>query len=263
MKKIWTESLDAGYGRKLVLRNVNVEVKPGEILALMGPNGAGKSTLLKTITAQLQKLGGTVVLDGKELTDVSEGQRAKQMALVTTHRPRPEWMTCREMVSTGRYPYTGRLGILSQEDRKKTEEALKMVQAEAIGDADFNEISDGQRQRIMLARALCQEPEILVLDEPTSFLDVQFKLDILGTLRRISKEKGIAVILSLHELEFIPAMADRVLCIPEEGATRMGTPEEMLTGTVLEELFHLPAGAGVDMAEGIRTYAEALQKWMR
>lgn len=263
MKKIWTESLDAGYGRKLVLRNVNVEAKPGEILALMGPNGAGKSTLLKTITAQLQKQGGVVVLDGKELTEIPEGQRAKQMALVTTHRPRPEWMTCREMVATGRYPYTGRLGILSQEDWEKTEEALRIVQGEDIAEADFNQISDGQRQRIMLARAICQEPEVLVLDEPTSFLDVQFKLDILGTLRRIAREKDITVILSLHELEFIPAVADRVLCVSGEGMTRIGTPEDVMTGEVLEELFHLPTGAGSDMADGIRTYAKALQKWMR
>lgn len=263
MKKLQTRSLDAGYGRKIVLKNVNLEVQPGEILALMGPNGAGKSTLLRTITAQLRKLGGTVVLDGSEMADLPGEQRAQKMALVTTERPRPEWMTCREMVTTGRYPYTGRLGILSAEDWEKTEDALRAVQAEGIAEADFNEISDGQRQRIMLARAICQEPEVLVLDEPTSYLDVQFKLDILGTIRHIAKEKNISVILSLHELEFVPAVADRVLCISGEEDAWVGSPEEVMTGEVLEALFHLPAGSGTDMADGIRTYAKALQKWMR
>ena len=183
-----TRILDAGYDGKIVIGDVNLQVKPGEVLALIGPNGAGKSTLLRTVTSQLPEIHGTVFLSEKRIQEIERTELARKMALVTTERPRPEWRTCREMVAAGRYPYTGKLGILSDADWQIAEEALRIVQGEAFGDADYNRISDGQRQRIMLARALCQEPEVLVLDEPTSFLDIQFKMDLLSGIRRIAKQ---------------------------------------------------------------------------
>ena len=197
-----TRILDTGYDGNVIVEDVNLQVKPGEVLALIGPNGAGKSTLLRTLTAQLPEIRGAVFLSERKMQEIERGELARKMALVTTERPRPEWMTCREMVATGRYPYTGKLGILSEADWQIAEEALRTVQGEAFGDADYNRISDGQRQRIMLARALCQEPEVLVLDEPTSFLDIQFKMDLLSVIRRIAKQRKIGVILSMHELAF-------------------------------------------------------------
>ena len=258
-----TRTLDAGYDGKIVIGDVNLQVKPGEVLALIGPNGAGKSTLLRTVTSQLPEIHGTVFLSEKRIQETERGELARKMALVTTERPRPEWMTCREMVATGRYPYTGKLGILSEADWQIAEEALRTVQGEAFGDADYNRISDGQRQRIMLARALCQEPEILVLDEPTSFLDIQFKMDLLSVIRRIAKQREIGVILSMHELEFVPAAADRVACIGGGRVACIGTPEEVITGRNLEQLFGLQKGAGEEVARGIHEYAEALRKWIR
>lgn len=257
-----TRTLDAGYDGKVIVENVNLQVKPGEVLALIGPNGAGKSTLLRTLTAQLPEIRGAVFLSERKMQEIEWGELARKMALVTTERPRPEWMTCREMVASGRYPYTGKLGILSEADWQIAEEALRTVQGEAFGDADYNRISDGQRQRIMLARALCQEPEILVLDEPTSFLDIQFKMDILSVIRRIAKQEKIGVILSMHELEFVPAAADRVACIGGGRVACIGTPEEVITGRNLEQLFGLQEGAGEEVARGIHEYAEALRKWI-
>lgn len=258
-----TRTLDAGYDGKVIVEDVNLQVKPGEVLALIGPNGAGKSTLLRTLTAQLPEIRGAVFLSERKMQEIEWGELARKMALVTTERPRPEWMTCREMVASGRYPYTGKLGILSEADWQIAEEALRTVQGEAFGDADYNRISDGQRQRIMLARALCQEPEILVLDEPTSFLDIQFKMDLLSVIRRIAKEKKIGVILSMHELEFVPAAADRVACIGGGWVACIGTPEEVITGRNLEQLFGLQEGAGEEVARGIHEYADALRKWIR
>lgn len=258
-----TRTLDAGYDGKVIVEDVNLQVKPGEVLALIGPNGAGKSTLLRTVTSQLPEIHGTVFLSEKRIQEIERGELARKMALVTTERPRPEWMTCREMVATGRYPYTGKLGILSDADWQIAEEALRTVQGEAFGDADYNRISDGQRQRIMLARALCQEPEILVLDEPTSFLDIQFKMDLLSVIRRIAKQREIGVILSMHELEFVPAAADRVACIGGGRVACLGTPEEVITGRNLEQLFGLQEGAGEEVAWGIHEYADALRKWIR
>ena len=250
-----TRILDAGYDGKIVIGDVNLQVKPGEVLALIGPNGAGKSTLLCTVTSQLPEIHGGVFLSEKRIQEIERTELARKMALVTTERPRPEWMTCREMVAAGRYPYTGKLGILSDADWQIAEEALR--------NADYNRISDGQRQRIMLARALCQEPEVLVLDEPTSFLDIQFKMDLLSVIRRIAKQKKIGVILSMHELEFVPAVADRVACIGGGRVACLGTPEEVITGRNLEQFFGLQKDAGEEVARGIHEYAQALRKWIR
>ena len=257
-----TKALQVGYGRKVVVEDVNLAVRPGEVLTLIGPNGSGKSTILKTITAQLEKLGGVVYLDGKPQDKLSREEVARTMSLVNTQRLHPEWMTCREMVSMGRYPYTGRLGILSEHDWVKTDQAIKLVHAEDIAEENFNEISDGQRQRIMLARALCQEPEVLVLYEPTSFLDIQFKMDILATIRRAAKEDGVSVILSLHELELASAISDHVACVGGGRIQSVGTPEEILTGENLELLFHLKPGAGEELARGLREYGAIWWRWM-
>ena len=260
---IETHALCKSYHGRLVVDHLDLCVPEGCVYGFLGPNGAGKSTLLRTVTSQLPEIRGTVFLSEKRIQEIERTELARKMALVTTDRPRPEWMTCREMVAAGRYPYTGRLGILSDADWQIAEDALRIVQGEAFGDADYNRISDGQRQRIMLARALCQEPEVLVLDEPTSFLDIQFKMDLLSVIRRIAKQKKIGVILSMHELEFVPAVADRVACIGSGQVACLGTPEEVITGRNLEQFFGLQKDAGEEVARGIHEYAQALRKWIR
>ena len=162
--------LAIGYGKTPLLSDICLGVQPGQILTLIGPNGAGKSTLLKTLAGQLAPMGGTVLLAEKDLTAYTGTQRAQKLALMAPHSRRMELTTCFDFVSAGRYPYTGRLGILSAEDRQQVHRALELVGAAHLADRDFNRISDGQRQRILLARALCQQPEVILLDEPTSSL---------------------------------------------------------------------------------------------
>ena len=166
------EDLAIGYGKTPLMEHIGLGVGKGTILTLIGPNGAGKSTLLKTLAAQLAPQGGAVLLDGKNLADYSGPERARKMALMVPHTRRTELITCFEMASAGRYPYTGRLGVLSAEDKRQVHAALALVGAEALAGRDFNRISDGQRQRVLLARAICQQPELILLDEPTSFLDI-------------------------------------------------------------------------------------------
>ena len=131
--------------------------------------------------------------DGKNLHELSFRELSTKMAVVLTERMKPELMTCRDIVATARYTYTGRLGMLTREDEEKVEKAMRAVHAKELGGRDFNAISDGQRQRVLLARAICQEPEVIILDEPTSFLDIRHKLELLAILRRMAKEKGINV----------------------------------------------------------------------
>ena len=235
-----TQALAVGYGTPL-LRDITLQAERGKILALIGPNGAGKSTLLKTLAGQLAAQGGTVLLDGQDLTAYTPNARARKLALMLPHTARTELTTCFEVAAAGRYPYTGRLGILSDADRQQVREALRLVRAEELADRDFTKISDGQRQRVLLARAVCQQPEILLLDEPTSFLDVKGKAELLEILRTLAREKNVAVIVTLHELELAQKLADAVVCVSPDGVSGVLTPKDAFAEKNIRKLFNLTA----------------------
>ena len=231
--------LAIGYGKTPLLSDICLGAQPGQILTLIGPNGAGKSTLLKTLAGQLAPMGGTVLLAGKDLTAYTGTQRAQKLALMAPHSRRMELTTCFDFVSAGRYPYTGRLGILSAEDRQQVHRALELVGAAQLADRDFNRISDGQRQRILLARALCQQPEVILLDEPTSFLDIKGKIELLTILKELAHTGQLAVILSLHELELAEKIADTVVCVSPGGVSGVLTPEQAFQPENIRTLYGL------------------------
>lgn len=168
---------------------------------------------------------------------------ARKVAVVMTGRLQSEWMSCYEVVATGRYPYTGRMGILGKEDKEKVEQALALVQAQDLAKQDFTRISDGQRQRIMLARAICQEPEIIVLDEPTSYLDIRHKLELMTLLKDMVVHKQVAVMMSLHELDLAQRISDYVMCVRDNHIDRYGTPEEVFTQNYMEKLYGMTRGS--------------------
>ena len=231
--------LAIGYGKTPLLSDICLGVQPGQILTLIGPNGAGKSTLLRTLAGQLAPMGGTVLLEGRNLADYTGTQRAQKLALMAPHSRRMELTTCFDFVSAGRYPYTGRLGILSAEDRQQVHRALELVGAAQLADRDFNRISDGQRQRILLARALCQQPEVILLDEPTSFLDIKGKIELLTILKELAHTGQLAVILSLHELELAEKIADTVVCVSPGGVSGVLTPEQAFQPENIRTLYGL------------------------
>lgn len=256
-KVLRTYKLNVGY-KQTVVSDVTIDVMPGEIIALIGPNGAGKSTILNTIIRELRELSGKIYINEKEENSLNGEELARIMSIVTTKKITPELMTAREVVATGRYPYTGRLGILSAEDWQKVDEAIGLVDAEDVRECDFTKLSDGQRQRIMLARAICQEPEIMILDEPTSFLDIQFKIDILSIIRRLSQEKDIAVIMSIHDLEFVDPVADKVVAIDDGSVVAVGTPKDIITPDIIEKIYHMEKNSGHILVEGLKAYSSAL-----
>ncbi len=241
--EVCLQKLSVGYKGKPLIRDINIEIEKGEILTLIGPNGSGKSTILKSITRQLQLISGIVLVGPQSLQELNGNELAKKMAVVLTNRTQTELMTCYDVVATGRYPYTGSMGILSKEDRRKIEEALRMVHAESLSQQDFMEISDGQKQRILLARAFCQEPEIIVLDEPTSYLDLRYKLELLSLLKRMAKEKHITVIMSLHEIEFAGKMSDKILCVKGDKVFDYGRPEEICKEEKIRRLYDIKEGS--------------------
>ena len=236
------DNLAVGYNGKALIHDICIGIEKGEIVALIGPNGAGKSTILKSITRQLKIISGNVSIAEQNLTKLSFRDLSTKMAVVLTERMKPELMTCHDIVATGRYPYTGKLGILSREDEQKVDEAMEAVHAQELGDRDFNAISDGQRQRVLLARAICQEPEIIVLDEPTSFLDVRYKLELLSILRDMAKKKKITVIMSLHEIDLAEKIADKIICVKGDHIAHYGKPETIFKEDTIRELYGIDNG---------------------
>ena len=236
-----TKDLAIGYGKAPLAEAIAVGVPRGKILTLIGPNGAGKSTLLKTLAGQLAPVGGTVLLDGQDLTSYTGNARAQKLALMLPHTRRTELTTCFEFAAAGRIPYTGRLGILSEADKQAVGDALALVGASHLADRDFNCISDGQRQRILLARAICQQPEIILLDEPTSFLDIKGKIELLTILQKLAHTQNLAVIVSLHELDMAQKISDAVVCVSPGSVSGVLTPEQAFAPENIRTLYRLSA----------------------
>ncbi|MBR0455952.1 MAG: ABC transporter ATP-binding protein [Firmicutes bacterium] len=236
------DKLAVGYNGKAIIKDICIDIGKGEIVTLIGPNGAGKSTILKSITRQLSLISGKVWYGEKNLHKMTAKEVSTKMAVVLTERLKAELMTCYDIVASGRYPYTGKLGLLTEEDERMVDEAMAAVNATEFGPKDFNAISDGQKQRVLLARAICQDPEIIILDEPTSFLDVRYKLELLSILRNMAKKKGITVIMSLHEIDLAEKISDKIICVKGDHIYRYGTPEEVFEEEMIRDLYSIDNG---------------------
>lgn len=238
-----TSDLTTGYSGKVIAESVNFGVNGGEIVALIGPNGSGKTTILKTCAGFLEPIAGTVYLDGRALKEIPRGDTAKAMAIMMTERMATDQMTVREVVSLGRYPYTGILGRLSETDEEIVSSALSRVDMLDLDGRIFNSLSDGQKQRALLARAISQQPDIMLLDEPTSYLDIYHKLKFIDILRDLVSTEGISVLMSVHELEIAYEISDRVVCLGRDGKIKaFGTPQEVFSEEVVDELYGLEPG---------------------
>lgn len=237
-----TSNLAVGYDGVPLIEGINLDVAPGEIVTLIGPNGAGKSTILKSIAGHLEPLGGAVYLSGKPVSQMTPHELACELSVMLTERLRTELLTCADIVESGRYPYTGRLGILTDDDRIIVRESMEMVHVWDLRDRDFMQISDGQRQRILLARAICQRPHLIMLDEPTNYLDIHYQIELLNVLYRLVTDCEVGVIMSLHELPLARKISTRVVCVKGDGICAQGVPEEIFTSRVIDELYDLVPG---------------------
>ena len=211
---VYTENLTVGYDGKPLIRDIRLSLEKGQILTLIGPNGAGKSTILKSLIRQLKLVGGAVWLDNTSMERMTDKEISRKMAVVMTERIHPELMTCEDVVATGRYPYTGTLGILGAEDHEKVKSAMQLVHAWELRDRDFSAISDGQRQRILLA-----------------------------ILKQMVHEKHVAVLMSLHELDLAQKVSDLVICVHGDRIERMGVPEEIFTDEYIHHLYGVTTGS--------------------
>ncbi len=238
-----TEGLSVGYRGIPLLHDIKIGLKRGDILSLIGPNGAGKTTVLKHILRQMAPLSGVIYLDGRDLTGYSGSELAKKQSVVLTQRVSPELMTCEDVVAMGRYPYTGKFGVLTPADWDVVHQSMDLLAISDLAKRNFSQTSDGQKQRVMLSRALCQQPEILILDEPTAYLDIRYKIELLDILRKMARTEHITVIMTLHEIDLAMKASDLILCVQTDGTTRFGTPDEISRLCPVETLYGLEKGS--------------------
>ena len=232
------EGLSVGYRQKIIVRDMELEIKKGEIISLIGPNGGGKSTVLKSISGQLKPIEGTVFLDGRKLSDFSLKELASRVSIMTTERISPQRMTCKDVVLSGRLPYSNGFAMYSETDKSEADSAIQLMKIGDFADMPYENLSDGQRQRTLISRAICQSPEYLIMDEPTSYLDIRYRMELMSVIKELSAKK-VTVIMSLHELELALMVSDRVLMINEDGSAVCDTPRHILEKDLVKPLFGL------------------------
>jgi iron complex transport system ATP-binding protein len=234
------EKLEAAYGTRRVLQEVSFEVQRGEVLALIGPNGAGKTTLLRAINGTLRPQSGRVLVNGQDLTRLDEAQRARLMAVVPQAHQMPEAFTVWETVLLGRTPYLGWLGRPSERDRQAVASALQRTDAAELAHRRIGQLSGGEQQRVLLARALAQETPLLLLDEPTSHLDLHHQATLLNLALDLAHEHHLAVVMALHDLNHASLYADRVALLQQGRLQALGTPGDVLTAARLSAIYRMP-----------------------
>lgn len=239
-----TKNLAVGYDRKTLIDNINMDLESGKILTLIGPNGAGKSTILRSVSGLLKTIDGIVTIEGNDLKSLDDTSRARLMSVMLTEKKNFDYATCRDVISVGRYPHTNILGKLSAKDEAVIDEVTKLTGVNDFAGRDYNKISDGQRQRVLLARALVQEPKVLILDEPTSFLDVGYKIEFMNILKKLAREKGIGILMSLHELDLAAAVSDKIISITRDNKIdRYDKPGNILSKEYISKLFEIKDGS--------------------
>jgi iron complex transport system ATP-binding protein len=223
---------------RIVVEQVNLRLYPGELVCLLGPNGAGKSTLLRTLAGMQAPLRGSVQVAGADPHRLPPRELAQRLGVVLTDRVDVGALSVRALVALGRYPYTDWTGRLTPQDEAVIDHALAVVGIAAFAPRPVHELSDGERQKVMIARALAQEPQLLLLDEPTAFLDLPRRVELMGLLRRLARETGRAVLLSTHDLDLALRAADQLWLFQPGGTIQVGPPEELVLDGAFQAAFH-------------------------
>jgi iron complex transport system ATP-binding protein len=221
----------------VVLEGLNLSAERGDLVCVLGPNGIGKSTLLRTMARMQPPLSGSIALDGTPLQSMTPADLARHLAVVLTEHVTIEALSARRVVEWGRYPHSGWFGGLNDDDRRVVTWAIEAAGAAHVAGREFSRLSDGERQRVMIARALAQEPAVLVLDEPTAFLDPASQVEIMELLRRLARDAHVAVVVSTHDLDVALRIADVVWLVMPAGDLLVGAPEDLLLAGSIARAF--------------------------
>jgi iron complex transport system ATP-binding protein len=252
----WIEArrVDAGYRERPVLHEVSIGAARGEIVAVVGPNGAGKSTLVRVLAGTLAAERGQVWLGGRDQSELTRREIARRLAVVPQDSDVAFGFSVREVVAMGRAPHQSGLLVASEFDRSVVEGVLARSELESLADRPVAELSGGERRRVVIARALAQQPEVLLLDEPAAHLDIRHAVALYETARREVGERRVACIAVMHDLNAAARWADRVVLLSSGRVRAQGSVDAVLEPGLLEEVFGLPVRVGVDAAEGVRYF---------
>jgi iron complex transport system ATP-binding protein len=232
-------ALSLNYGDRAVLHDISLELNKGEVLAVVGPNGAGKTSLIRAISGVMHPSAGAIRVQGEDLKTLSAAQRAQRIAVVPQARDLPGVYSVEQTVLMGRTPYLGWLGRTQPQDRAVVQQVLSRTQTLELSARRVGELSGGEQQRVLLARALAQATPILLLDEPTAHLDLQYQSSLMNMVAASSQENGIAVLLAAHDLNLVALYAQRVAILVEGMLHALGTPQEVLTPENIEAAYHV------------------------
>lgn len=232
-------NLSVGFNHHPILKNLTGTIKPGELIALMGINGVGKSCLLKTVTGLIPAIDGDLLIDHKHYGGFSPLEMAKNIAVVLTDKVQVDFLRVEELITLGRSPHTNFWGDLEAEDHQTMDEVVKLLKIDSIYDRYFSDLSDGQKQKVLLARALVQGPRFLFLDEPTTYLDIPSKVELMKLLKMVSHQKNVGVLFSTHDLNLIESVVDVVWLVDAAGVLHQKSPEEMTQSGLYRENFNI------------------------
>ncbi|MGQ9554652.1 MAG: ABC transporter ATP-binding protein [Anaerolineae bacterium] len=244
MSTLEAQGLTLGYKGRAVLQDLRLATRPGSVLALAGPNGAGKTTLLRALARLLRPHAGTVLLDGRDVWTLSERETARRLGLVPQGEASDWPLTVEQVVALGRAPHRGWFLPYSTSDRIAVDAALEQTGLAPLRQRLLAELSGGERQRVLIARALAQQPQVILLDEPTAHLDLRYQGAVLGLSRRLAHECGLAVVMSLHDLNLAALYADRMALIADGGLVAEGAPDAVLTPDHLQRAYGVPVAVG-------------------
>jgi len=230
-------NLSLGF-KEAIFKDINAQIQKGSLNCLVGINGVGKSCFLKTLCSLLPKISGEIKINNKSIENYSSIDLAKILAVVLTEKIHVDYMSVKELVLLGRSPFTNWSGALCLEDHKIADQVMRQVGIFELRSFFFSELSDGQKQKALIARALAQKPKILILDEPTTFLDIPSKIDLIRLLKKISVEDHVAVLMSTHDLELVKSFADQVFLMGNDGSFQGGSPEQLDSSGQFQKHFY-------------------------
>lgn len=249
--QLTAKDISLGYGERDIITGLSVDIAPGKVTSIVGPNGCGKSTLLRSLSRLLKPTGGEIFLDGKAISEIPTKQLAASLGLLPQSPIAPDGIVVADLVGRGRTPHQGLLGRWSQEDYDIVQESMEMTGVAELAERSIDELSGGQRQRVWIAMALAQRTDILLLDEPTTYLDIKHQLEVLDLLVELNETHGTTIAMVIHDLNLAARYSDELIAVSNGNAYAQGSPQDVMTQQTVKDVFGVDSVIVEDPVSGL------------